>query len=300
MKNPLLYIAAFLFAAVALVFASPALAKDKIIEGFNSPESVAREGKYLYVSNVGVKLEPNTKDGDGYIAKLDLAGNTVKKDFITGLDAPKGLAVLGGVLYVADIDHLLGFNLHSGKKVFDLDFTAEKTVYLNDIAVKDGRRFFVSATDIDKIFEVDVKAKNYLDIGVAVSGPNGLWYHAKAKQLYVVGFANKDGKASGEVGVVDLSQKAAAYHQIIDRPGFYDGLQPMDDGVLLVSDWVAFEPERGVLIRVNVKNKTFDVLPGAYGGPADFLVVPDKAKPHSFRLYLPRMIDGKLEIRTLR
>ncbi len=295
MKKPLSPIAAFLCAAVVLVLAAPVFAKDKIIDGFNSPESVALAGKYLYVSNLGVKLEPSAKDGDGYIAKLDLAGNMVKKDFITGLDGPKGLAILGNVLYVADIDHLLGFNLQSGEKVLDLDFTAEKTAYLNDLAVKDGHGLFVSATDINKIFEVDVKAKSYRDIGAAVSGPNGLWYDAKAKQLYVAGFANQDGKASGEVGVVDFSQKTAAYHRIIDRPGFYDGLQPMGKGFFLVSDWVAFEPEKGVLIRVDVNKGTFEVLPGAYGGPADFLYIPGTRA-----LYLPRMIDGKLEIKTLR
>lgn len=295
MKKPMFPIAALVCAAVLSALAAPAFAKDKIIEGFNSPESVARVGKYLYISNLGVKLEPSAKDGDGYISKLDLAGNIVKKDFITGLDGPKGLAVLGNVLYVADIDHLLGFNLQSGEKAFDLDFTAEKTAYLNDIAVKDGGKLFVSATDISKIFEVDVKAGSYRDIGAAIPAPNGLWYGAKEKHLYVAGFANKDGKAAGEVGVVDLSGTAASYRKIIDRPGFYDGLQPMGHGIFLVSDWVAFEPGKGVLLRVDTKKGTFEVLPGVYGGPADFLYIPGTRT-----LYLTRMIDGKLEIRTLR
>ncbi len=299
MTNRVFSIAAILCAATALVISAPARAQDKIIEGFNSPESVARDGKYLYVSNLGVKLEPSAKDGDGYISKLDIQGNVVKKDFITGLDGPKGLAVLGNVLYVSDIDHLLGFDLKSGEKVFDLDFSAEKTAYLNDLAVEDNHHLFISATDINKIFQVDVKAKTYVDIGVAVSGPNGLWYEAKGKQLYVVGFASQDGKASGEVGVVDFLRQPAEYKKIIDRPGYYDGIQPMADGVFLVSDWVAFEPERGVLLRVNVKSRTFDVIPGAYGGPADFLYVHDKAGLYPRLLYLPRMIDGKLEIRTL-
>lgn len=299
MKHPVVPVAAFLCAAVALVFAAPALADKNIIEGFNSPESVVRDGQYLYLSNVGVKLEPGAKDGDGYIAKLDAKGNIVKKDFITGLDAPKGLAVLGDTIYAADIDHLLGFNLKSGEKVFDLNFSAEQTAYLNDVAVGDGGKLFVSATDINKIFKVNVKEKTYLDVGVTVSGPNGLWFDAKTNRLYVAGFASNEGKASGEVGVVDLSQKTASYRKIIDRPGYYDGIQPMDDGVLLVSDWVAFEQERGVLIRVNVKNGTFDVIPGAYGGPADFLYVR-KSGGFPPRVYLPRMIDGKLEIRVLR
>lgn len=298
MKNRAFPIAALLCAA-ALVGTVPAHAQDKIIEGFNSPESVVREGKYLYVSNLGVKLEPSAKDGDGYISKLDIQGNIVKKDFITGLDGPKGLAVLGGVLYVSDIDHLLGYNFNTGERVFDLDFSSEKTAFLNDLAVDDGRHLYVSATDINKIFRVDVKAKTYADIGVAVSGPNGLWYEAKGKQLYVAGFASRDGKASGEVGVVDVSRQPAEYQKIIDRPGYYDGLQPMADGVFLVSDWVAFEPERGVLLRVNVKSRTFEVIPGAYGGPADFLYARNKEGLYPPQIYLPRMIDGKLEIKAI-
>lgn len=294
MKNPVFPIAPF-FAAIALVFAAPALVNAEVIEGFSSPESVARAGNFLYLSNLGVKLEPSAKDGDGYISKLDAKGNIVKKDFITGLDGPKGLALLGSVLYVSDIDHLLGFNLDDGKKVFDLDFTAEKTAFLNDIAVKDGGKLFVSATDINKIFEVDVKGKTYRDIGVTVTGPNGLWYGAKEKHLYVAGFASQDGKATGEVGVVDLSGETASYRKIIDRPGFYDGLQPMGHEEFLVSDWVAFEPDKGILLRVSAKKGTFEIIPGAYGGPADFLYIPGQRL-----LYLPRMIDGKLEIKALR
>ncbi len=300
MKNRVFRLTTILCAVTCLAFCVPAFAKDKVIEGLNSPESVARVGKYLYVSNVGVKLAPNTKDGDGYIAKLDLDGNAVKKDFITGLDAPKGLVEMGNVLYVADIDHLFGFDLKNGEKVFALDLSAEKTVFLNDLAIEDNDHLFISATDINKIFQVDIKTKTYRDVGVTVSGPNGLWYDAKGKYLYVVGFANQNGKASGEVGVVDLSRQPAEYQKIIDRPGFYDGLQPMSEGVFLVSDWVAFEPERGVLIRVNVKNRTFEVIPGAYGGPADFLYFRDKAGLYPPLLYIPRMIDGKLEIRTLK
>ncbi|HNA30950.1 MAG TPA: hypothetical protein PK437_12920, partial [Thiobacillaceae bacterium] len=53
----------------ALVFGSAQAASvlvDRTIPGFSSPESVVAVGKDVFVSNLGVKLEPMEKDGDGF------------------------------------------------------------------------------------------------------------------------------------------------------------------------------------------------------------------------------------------
>ena len=63
------------------------------IDGFKNPESVIydKTTNALYVSNVnGSAIE---KDGDGFISKVSLEGEILELRWLTGLNAPKGLAI---------------------------------------------------------------------------------------------------------------------------------------------------------------------------------------------------------------
>ena len=62
---------------------------------FEQPESVvlANDGQYLFVSNVNG--DPSQADGNGYISTLSLSGEIMEQQWLTGLDAPKGMAVVG-------------------------------------------------------------------------------------------------------------------------------------------------------------------------------------------------------------
>ena len=52
------------------------------------------------------KFKPLEEDENGYISKLDSNGNYVEKKWVTGLDAPKGLAIVKDHLFVADINKI--------------------------------------------------------------------------------------------------------------------------------------------------------------------------------------------------
>lgn len=68
------------------------------------------------VSNQG--KDPLSKDGDGFITETDRHGKIIKARFQKGiLNTPKGLATIGDVLYVADLDRVVGFNINNGKAV---------------------------------------------------------------------------------------------------------------------------------------------------------------------------------------
>lgn len=165
-----------------------------VIEGFSLPESVAKDtnGKNFYVSNMGAKLEPTAKDGDGFISRLSPDGRILDKKFLPKdgvLNSPKGMSIIGRVIYTADVDRVVGFNLDTMEKVFDLDFSSEKTVFLNDIAVIDGNTFAVSATDVNKVYLITLGDKpSFRVLQDNVMGANGLFYEAKTRRLYVVGF----------------------------------------------------------------------------------------------------------------
>src|SRR5688500_12740589 len=97
---------------------APIVVKDV---GFLTPESILHEGTsdtYL-VSNInGTPLD---KDDNGFISKLSPEGKVLELKWIDGsaatveLNAPKGLGVSGGTLYVADIDTIRTFDLATGK-----------------------------------------------------------------------------------------------------------------------------------------------------------------------------------------
>ena len=70
-----------------------AAAPEKIwqAEGLDEPESAVLDtsGGVLYVSNVNG--DASAADGNGYISKLSLEGEILDKEWLTGLNAPKGL-----------------------------------------------------------------------------------------------------------------------------------------------------------------------------------------------------------------
>src|SRR5690349_12415206 len=80
--------------------------------GFNVPESVKYDAELdvFFVSNVNGN--PSQKDGNGFIARVKADSISAMSKLVEGgkggatLNAPKGMAIKGDTLYVADIDML--------------------------------------------------------------------------------------------------------------------------------------------------------------------------------------------------
>src|SRR5450755_4425877 len=88
--------AAFVACGILALPAAALCAPVKLWEttGLKTPESalpVPAEG-FAYVSNIAGK--PTDKDGNGFISKVSLKdGKLIEPKWVTGLDAPKGLAL---------------------------------------------------------------------------------------------------------------------------------------------------------------------------------------------------------------
>ena len=115
-----------LFAATvagALGVASSAAAQPKLVKkweseaAFKVPESVYfdKAGKVLYVSNIDG--EPWGKDGAGSIGKLGLDGKVIAAEWVKGLNAPKGMALSKGKLWVADLSEVGGKPCAKGAEI---------------------------------------------------------------------------------------------------------------------------------------------------------------------------------------
>ena len=272
----------------------------KVVYGFSSPESVVAwpDAGRFYVSNVGVKLEPSTKDGDGYISELSVNGAVIERSFLPAegvLNAPKGMAVIGSTLYVADVDRVVGFDLESRGVVFELDFSAEKTVFLNDLAVIDAETLVVSATDIGKVYEISLSGTPRYEVFIDdLPGVNGLYYDAEFRRLFAVSMGGGEG-VKGALSVVSLAHGGGVLQDLTGPVGVLDGVVLLPDGRVLFSDWVAYD-KTGVMRSFNLNTKELSEirLSEEVRGPADFFY--DVA---SKRLWLPRMMEGKVMVERL-
>jgi hypothetical protein len=106
--------------------------------GFATPESVLHDeiADVYLVSNInGHPLQP---DGNGFISRLSPMGEVLELKWIDGeaegvtLHAPKGMAIVGDVLYVTDITVVRMFDRATGESLGEI--AVEGAAMLNDLA----------------------------------------------------------------------------------------------------------------------------------------------------------------------
>ncbi|MDR1114767.1 MAG: hypothetical protein LBL33_01175 [Tannerella sp.] len=235
--------------------------------GFDSPVSVTQYGGYYYLSNSGKNFGTAVKDGDGYISRIKSDGSQeeVSLKYITGLNNPRGIYAIRGTLYICDINQLIGIDLKSKKNVFELSFAKENVTQLTGIASVNDKIVYISATDSNTIFEVDLSAKKYVK-WTETTTPAGLLINNS--QMYVCSMGT-DSLPNGKLGVIDMKTKK--YVQLTGDEGYFWGLA-LNGKKLYYSDWMQFA-KRGVIKWVDMDtNATGQVkLTSKIGGPADFL-----------------------------
>lgn len=189
-----------------------------------TPESVlvhkAGKDKFLLVSEI--EGDGAALDGKGGIAKLSMSGEILDQDWVRGLNAPKGMAVHGKKLYVADVNELVVVDLASQK--IEAKIKVSDSVFLNDVAVDEAGVVYVSDTRTNKIHRfVDHKPEVFLE---NIASANGLY--TSGKNLII-------GAGSTLLSVgPDKKQTELA-------SGFesgIDGIEMTKPGEFLVSCWV--------------------------------------------------------------
>jgi hypothetical protein len=145
---------ALFFGVVCAVSAQPTLEKLWLTEGLSVPESVLfyadEKTSFLFVSQIDG--EPNAADGKGGIAKMSLAGALTEPAWVTGLNAPKGMGVYDGKLYVADIGEVVVINIK--KKSVEKKIPIPGAQFLNDITIDSQGTVYISDTVANKVFRI--------------------------------------------------------------------------------------------------------------------------------------------------
>jgi sugar lactone lactonase YvrE len=197
-----------------------------------------KDNDVIYVANINGA--PDGKDGNGFISKVSVDGKVTEAQWVKGLNAPKGLGLHNGKLYVADIDKIAEIDTKSGKLVKSYPVAGAK--FLNDVTVDSTGRVFVSDTGAGNIVVLEKgKVTKWLE---NVEGPNGLL--AEGNNLRMVSFSAKT------FNTIDVASKQVTKHA--DGIADADGIEPMGDGSYLVSSW------SGEVTYVTPDFKTHSVL----------------------------------------
>jgi hypothetical protein len=179
------------------------------------------EEDVLYVACINGN--PAEKDGNGFIAQVSTSGKIVNQKWVEGLNAPKGMGVFQGRLYVTDIDRIVEIDIEHGQIVND--YPVEGAQFLNDISVDGSGNVFVSDARMNRIHLLaDNTVETWLESEM-LKGPNGLF----AEDGYLlIGI-------SGSVLKVDIETKGIETY--VENTTGIDGLEADGNGNYLISDW---------------------------------------------------------------
>lgn len=182
------------------------------------PESVLPSKDMLYVSLIDGGSW--AADGKGGLGKLTRDGKIIDTAWITGLNAPKGMGIFEGRLYVADINKVIVINIKENK--IEKRIIVDSAQALNDISITSGGIVYVSDSRTAKIWRIEKdKPTLYLD---SMKGVNGL--KVIGDELYI---------GSGKLFLKADAKKQIT--KIAEVPQGIDGIEPVGNGDFLLTAW---------------------------------------------------------------
>ncbi len=225
---------------------------------FKTPESVLYDesNSVLYVSNVNG--DPSAKDGNGFISRLSPTGKIITIEWVAGLNGPKGMGILNGFLYVADIDRIAKIDIKRAVIARFYDISGAR--FLNDLAVdKEDGSVFVSDTMGHAIYVLRGDTVSVFFKSDILDQPNGLFC---SDNRLLVG-------TNGKIIGIDLAARSAAV--FLDNTGSIDGLAAYENDSYIISDWagkvqLVSKTQRTVLSDTTAKKIN----------AADLCVIPQK------------------------
>lgn len=188
-----------------------------------TPESVLyvanKKEPYLFVALIDG--QGDAVDGKGGIATLATDGAVIDKNWFTGLNAPKGMAIYKNRLYVADITELVVIDIKKRELIKKIPIA--DSVFLNDVTVNSSGIVYVSDTRTNKIHRIkNDEPSLYLE---NMTSANGLKVFGSS---LIVG-------AGKELLLVGKDKKpltlATGFAQAID------GIEMVSRGEFIVSCW---------------------------------------------------------------
>jgi hypothetical protein len=265
-----------------------------MITGLRGPESVLYDPQQdvYFISNINGGLL--TVDNNGFISRVQADSLAVELKWVEGgkngvtLDGPKGMAIVGEILYVADVEAVRKFDRRTGMPQGSIplpgatlinDLTTDgRSVYVSDTGVRPAAGITFQATGTDAIWKIDGERAEKIAAGTELRQPNGLDFVSGT--LRVVTFAGD------ELYALDGGKRKTLAHL---PGGQLDGLVHLPDGRVAITSWLAKE------VFVGNPGGPFAPLLAGVSAPAD---IGYDVKRH--RLLLPSSTANQVTIHELR
>jgi sugar lactone lactonase YvrE len=245
----------------------PASATPVLPAGLNQPENIVYDSvaDVFLVSNMGGG--DTAHDDNGFISRVRPDGTMLDARWIAGgvngatLDSPKGLAIHGDTLAVADLGAVRLFDRRTGAPMRSI---ALPGVVMNDVAFAPDGSLWITDTgparesvpvdtskDLDAVWRVSPDGRvGAVARGLALSRPDGLVLDGSDALVATFG-ANRIERVNAhtEQGRTNVATLAG---------GRVDGLRRLPDGALVATSWdakavwrvVPGEPPRALLTGV--------------------------------------------------
>lgn len=267
--------------------------------GFQGPESVRYDPDQdaFFISNM--TGYGSAKDGNGYISRVSASNPDSADVFVQGgmngvtLDSPKGMAIHGDTLWVADINFLRGFDRRTGVPLANLDFTPYGAVQLNDVAIGPDGTVRVTDSGIimgkagvkhvgpDHIFVVGPAGRVSAPAqGPELHQPNGVTWDSLGKRWIVLSFDRLDGEVAEMP--LDMSTRTVIWKSAVTTQ--LDGVEMLPGGAIMFTSWADSAIH---VLRKSTDRKIIRAVPV----PADIGV--DTRRHH---LAIPLSMLGRVQI----
>lgn len=244
----------------------------------------------LLIANFGTEeLNPLNTEGKGYLVYYKDGKSQVLVPADGNLSAPKGMFVRQDYLYVCDVNKVVVYHLTDRTGKPQVIMLPEGNLFVNDLAA-DGNNLYVSVTNTDKIFRIDISdpahpgmPQEWLDI----AGPNGLLIRDGV--MYVASYP-ADGVTKAVNVIYEVTHlEQPAVRKLTETTGQYDGIAFAPDGKsLIVTNWTPAQ-----LSKLNLTDGTLtplDIeLPQSLVGPADITV-------RDGRIYIPDLPNSRVVV----
>ena len=269
---------------------------DTVAEaGLDAPESMLHDtdADVYLVSNINGS--PTAADGNGFISRVAPNGEVAALKWIDGqregvtLDAPKGLALIGDTLYVADITAVRAFHRVTGEPLGSWEVPG--STFLNDLTVGPDGMLYVSDSGLnadfssagtDAIYRLEDGEPVAVAEGAGLASPNGL--ETRGDLLVIVSMSSP--------AVRTMPTTGGEPTVLTELPGAQlDGVIVLDDGSMLVSSW-----ETGSVYHVPAAAAEGEptVVVDGIASPAD--IGFDAERRH---ILIPVLNENRVEIRAL-
>lgn len=263
---------------IALSTSAAVAEENWTARGFDMPESAIVDVEHSRIIVSTIIGNPSQADGNGSLALMSLNGDVTNAAWTTGLDAPKGMAIVGDTLLVADLTRLHVIDLATGK--IRQSITAPQAVFLNDVT-SDGEVAYISDMMADSIWQFANGEVSLWLTDALLSHPNGLLVDDGRLLVGSWGAGLRDDFTTEVTGsLLSVALESKEISTVASAVGNIDGIARIGD-TIIVSDWVT-----GGLIEVAANGDAHQI--GQYApGLAD---ISARGKT----LYLPMMLDGTL------